>query len=354
MRVNGFFVVYCNTRALLCVISVLLISHMTTQTMKALVFEKPGTAHEVLQLHQVPIPQPGPGEVRVKILASPINPADELFIGGKYRISPVLPQIAGLEGAGIIDRAGPGTNYQPGMLVAFRHKGLWAEYAVIPADKLIALPAGFPLAKASQLSLNPLTAYALLHEAGAHTDDWLLLTAGNSAVSKIIIQLARLQGIRTIALIRNDEETEILKQLGATEVLNTRSANLLQEILTITNSKGAAALLDAVGGPLLSALFNAMATNGQVISYGLMDPAPVTYHNSVLIFKNLTVKGFGIDAWLQRNPGQKQEAIDFLIKTIANDAFDMPVAASFALSNFKAAFEAHQLPSTKGKVLFSI
>lgn len=322
--------------------------------MKAVVFEQTGAPCDVLKLTQVPTPEPGEGEVRVKMLASPINPADLLFINGAYRIKPQLPQIAGLEGVGIIDKVQDGSPFNMNALVAFRHKGLWAEYAIVPENKLILLPDNFPVGKGSQLSLNPVTAYALLEEAGLQQDDWLLINAGNSAVSKIIIQLAKLRGIPTIVVTRNEKETEGLDLIGATKVLRAQSGNLTEKILEITGHKGVACVLDAVGDQLLSELLTVMAPFGKVISYGLLGKGNVSYHNATVIFKNLTITGFGIDAWLSRKGDDVRNIYSSLVEAIAKPEFQMPVAAVFPMADFCKAFEYQKSNANTGKVLISI
>lgn len=319
--------------------------------MKAVVFEQTGDPCDVLQVREVAIPEPGDGEIRVKMLASPINPADFLFISGTYRIKPQFPQIAGLEGIGIIDKVPGNSKYKINTLVAFRHKGLWAEYTIVPESKLIPLPNNFPIEKGGQFALNPITAYALLDEAALKSGDWLLVNAGNSAISKIIIQLARLRGIKTIAVTRNGKEGEGLSLIGATKVFASESGGLAQKILEVTDQKGVACVLDAVGEDLLSELLTVMAPSGKVISYGLLGKGNVTYHNSTVIFKNLTIVGFGIDAWLSKKSDDIQNIYRSLVETIANPEFQMPVAAVFPMADFLKAFEYQKNNANKGKVL---
>jgi len=290
----------------------------------------------------------------VKMLASPVNPADLLFINGVYRIKPQLPQIAGLEGVGIIDKVQDGSPFNINALVAFRHKGLWAEYAIVPENKLILLPDNFPIGKGSQLSLNPITAYALLEEASLQQDDWLLINAGNSGVSKIIIQLARLRRIRTIVVTRNEIEADGLDLIGATKVLTSQSGNLTEKILEITGHKGVACVLDAVGDELLSALLTVMAPFGRVISYGLLGKGNVSYHNATVIFKNLTITGFGIDAWLLKKGDDVRNIYSSLVEITANPEFQMPVAAAFPMEEFCEAFEYQRNNANTGKVLISM
>jgi len=322
--------------------------------MKAVVFEKVGTPYDVLQVQEVPMPEPATGEVRVKMLSSPINPADMLFISGKYRIKPQFPQITGLEGVGIIDKVLEGSPYSINTLVAFRHKGLWADYAIVPEQKLISLPAGYPVEKAAQLSLNPTTAYALLEEASLKQGEWLLINAGNSGVSRIIIQLAKLREIKTIVVTRNEKEAQGLNILGATEVLTSAQSGLAEKIIEITDNVGLACVLDAVGGDLLSELLHAMAPFGKIISYGLLDKANVSYHNSTVIFKNLTITGFGIDAWLTKKGEQVHGIYRELAAIVANPDFKMPVAAVFPMVDFRDAFTYMENNFNSGKVLITM
>src|SRR4051812_26058091 len=113
--------------------------------MKAIYFEQTGDTQSVLSLKQFDKPTPGANQVIVKLLGSTINPADFFFISGTYRFKPEFPQIAGLEGAGIIDSEGEGVDLLPGTLVCFFSKNSWAEYAAIPKDDIIILPPGFPV-----------------------------------------------------------------------------------------------------------------------------------------------------------------------------------------------------------------
>lgn len=321
--------------------------------MISIVFKTTGNPLDVLELMELPMPEPSENEVRVKVLASPINPADILFIQGQYRIKPTLPQTAGLEGAGIIDKVGSNVSLPVNTLIAFRHKNVWAEYAVIPVEKTTVLPSDFPLEKACQFSLNPITAHALLEESTAQADEWLLLTAGNSAIAKIIIQLAKARGIHTIAVVRNMHDKEELKALGATKIVVHNADTVQSDIKVITGPAGVKCILDAVGGQLITELIPTISAGGQLLSYGLMSKDNVSYHNSSIIFKNITIKGFGIDHWLNRMGAEKQQlTYQSLIKTLADPAFKLPVAAKFSFEDFKKAFALNASPKKSGKIIF--
>lgn len=327
---------------------------MQTNKMKALVFHKTGLPDEVLQVAEVDIPEPQEGEVRIKMLSSPINPADILFIAGQYRYKPQFPQIAGVEGTGIIDKVGENVNLPLGTLVAFRYRNVWAQYVNVPAEKLTVLPADFPMDKASQFSLNPVTAYALLLEAKVKQNDWLLLTSGSSAISKLLIQFAAEQRINTIAIIRNQKDINSLKSIGVTEVLLSDSENLKQNILAITNNLGVNAILDAVGGSLLTQLIECMALNGQLILYGLLSKEKACFHNSDIIFRNITIQGFGIDKWLSSIDTDTRHKVECaLISKLMKADLILPVASRWKFESFAEAIQELNLQKNEGKVLLT-
>jgi NADPH:quinone reductase-like Zn-dependent oxidoreductase len=209
--------------------------------MKQVVFDVLGDPLEVLRVREVPVSVPAAGQIRIRVKACPINPSDDMFIRGQYRWRPSLPQVAGVEGAGIVDAIDAGVQIPRNTSVCFRAKGTWAESIVLPADAVTPLPGSIPLESACQLSLNPPTAWALLHEARLQSGDWLLLTGGASSVNVLVVQMARELGIRTICAVRSPDKLPMLKAIGATEVINTSEGDLAERVNDLTDSKGVAA-----------------------------------------------------------------------------------------------------------------
>lgn len=321
--------------------------------MKALFFEREGDPQEVIHLTETAIPGPKENEVRVKWLGSPINPADALFIEGRYRFKPQFPQIAGLEGAGIIDAVGKNVQLATGTLVAFLTKNAWAEYVIVPKEELYVLPADFPVEKAVQFVLNPVTAWGLLKRAGVQQGDWLLLTAGNSMVSLIITQIARKQGVQVISTVRSSDHTARVKESGATEVINTSKESIAQRVHEITGGKGATAAIDAIGGDIGTQLAQSLALNGKLIVYGVMSPDPVQVHNSLFVYKNISMTGFGVRGFLESlSAEEKQHMTKSLIDIISASDFKMEVAKSYSLDNFAEALKANASGSGNGKIIF--
>jgi NADPH:quinone reductase-like Zn-dependent oxidoreductase len=323
------------------------------QGMKAIYFNQTGDPLSVLMVGEFDKPVPQPGEVCVKMIGSPLNPADFKFIEGTYRFKPAFPQIAGLEGAGFIESAGAGVTLPAGTLVSFFWRKTWAEYTVVPEEELIVLPAGFPVEKAALFALNPFTAWGLLERAGLRQDDWLLLTAGNSVVAQLIIQLAGARGIRVIATVRDKKYKASLKKLGA-EVIDLSTEGLEQRVQEITGGRGLQGALDAVGGATATGLLKCMAADGRVIAYAALSPEPFQVNNSLLVYKNISLSGFGIRGYLNSKSRQQKAGItQQLAGLVAKEDFKLEVRARFPMDDIRSAvFQGQQ--GGDGKILLDL
>jgi NADPH:quinone reductase len=321
--------------------------------MKALVFEQTGKPADVLQVKEIDKPSPKEGEVLVKVLRSPINPADTFFIQGTYRYKPGFPQAGGMEGCGIIESIGDNITIEKDKLAAFFTLKAWAEYVVVPQNALFVLPGDFAIDKAAQFCLNPFTAYGLLQDAHVKQGDWLLLTAGSSSVARIVTQLAKLKGIKVLLAIRNMKYADELKTSGAQEVIDITNNEWTKQVMQITAGKGVNAVLDVIGGDIGTALFDLVSVNGHIVIYGLMSPGKIVFHNSQVIYKQLTVKGFGVRNFVDNmSKEEHRQMIDELISALGNKNFGLPVFATFEPGNYKQAFEAADQHAGEGKTLF--
>ena len=320
--------------------------------MKALCFEQTGEPSEVLQLKEIEKPGPGPGEVRLKLVGSPINPADEMFIKGQYRLKPVFPDVAGLEGAGIIDAVGENVDLPVGIKASFFAKRAWAEYLVIPASDLFVLPHNLPDEKAVQSFLNPVTSWGLLEQIGVKENDWLLLTAGNSSVSRIVTQISAKRGIKVILVVRNSENSGELKSLGAMEVIDGSTEDISKRVLEITGGKGVDGILDSVGGKTGTEILKSVAVNARIIVYGILSRDMVEFHNSVFLYRNVTTKGFGIRGYLEsRTREQKEAMFTALAQILGNKNFKLDVSALYPFREYREAFAALHESRRRGKII---
>lgn len=276
--------------------------------MKALVFEQAGEAALVLQYKDIPQPSPGAGEVLVQVQARPVNPSDHYFIQGAYRRKPVFPQVAGLEGTGVIIALGAGvTGFKTGQTVAFRAVGTWAEYCIVPAAQLITIAKPLPPEAAAQLGLNTITAVGLLEEAQLKPGQFLLVDAASSSTADLLIQMAKQRGIRVAALVRAARNLDTVNGVEWTALQD--DPGIAQRISEWTGGAGLDGFMDAVGGPLLGTVLLQMAAFGVVLTYGNFNKGAVAeVSNATLVYKNLTVKGFGIDRWVSLQPAANIQA----------------------------------------------
>ncbi|AYL97734.1 zinc-binding dehydrogenase [Mucilaginibacter celer] len=317
--------------------------------MKALVFEQAGNAADVIQVKYLAFPKPGPGQLLIRVKASPIHPADLLFVAGKYRYQPVFPQVAGLEGAGYVEDAGHDSIVTKGSFVAFSKIGAWAEYVVVDEQDVVVLPDEFPLEKAAQLLLNSYTAYGLIQEAKVKSGDWLLLTAGNSTVSRIVIQLAAEKGICVIAAVRDEKQKDELLALKAEAVIAPPPGTLKSTIDTITKGRGLTAAIDAVGGSLASEVITALAPAGHLMVYGMLEQQATAYFNAEVVLKNLVIKGFGVRGYVAGlSHEEKTQMISHLVHSIGRTEFQLAASAVYKPEEFAEAFACN----IGGKVLF--
>lgn len=323
--------------------------------MKKLIFEKTGLPKDVLQLQELPIPTPKANEVLVKVKAAPINPSDTMFVQGLYGLRPELPSGAGFEGAGTVEAVGEGVELPLGTTVSFAGVGAWAEYIIVPANSVIPLPPNIPFEVAAQVFVNPFTAWAMLHESKLQAGDWLLLTAGGSSFAQLVIQMATRKGIKTICTVRRDDQIEQLKQLGATEVVNTAKDFLPKKVKTITDGKFANVCFDATGGELGGLALQSLAVGGTIWVYGMMSQQETPLHNGIVLFKNLTVKGFWLSTWLPNAPKEvRKEAAQTVIGMLARKELQTSIEATYPLANFQEALQHNDKEARRGKVLLSM
>jgi len=271
--------------------------------MKAAVFSSFGAPPEVLQVRDVPDPEPGPGEVRVRMIASPVNPSDTMVVEGRYGVLPPLPATPGFEGVGVVDKAGPGLmgRLAVGKRVAvINHKGgNWAEYAVIPWKQARPIPADIPDDQAATFFVNPATAIAMVrHVLAVPRGEWLLLSAAGSTLGKMIVRLGRHDGFKTLCVVRRAEAKRELIDLGADAVVSSSEGPVPEQVRRITGDDGPRYALDPIGGEAGTAVFQAMGRGGRLVVYGSLTDRPIEVDPRSLISSRKTIEGFWLGHWM--------------------------------------------------------
>ncbi|MHA8052422.1 zinc-dependent alcohol dehydrogenase family protein [Aquirufa sp. Wall-65K1] len=319
--------------------------------MKQVIFEQTGLPKDVLKLVESPMPEPQPHELRIKVVARNINPSDIMFIQGLYGIQPKLPCSAGFEAVGLIETTDSNQSYPIGTRVIFTAIGTWKEYVCIPVNSVIPVPTNMSNEMACQAFINPLTAYAMLEASGLKEGDKLLITAGASAWGKLVIQMAKQKGIWVAATVRQAAQKRHLYDLGADLVVDTENEKV-SKIIKEKAPQGVQAIFDAVGGQLAAQILNCLEIGGTMHVFGLLSLENIPLNSGLLIFKNLSVKGFWLTSWMESLSSEKRfSAIKSVFEHLAKESIQMDVPTTYPLENFQEAIEAYQTPGRNGKVL---
>ncbi|MEM6327876.1 MAG: zinc-binding dehydrogenase [Bacteroidota bacterium] len=325
--------------------------------MRALRYHRHGPPADVLRLDDLPVPEPGAGQVRVGLTHRSLNPADLSAVRGTYGALRDLPAVGGNEGMGTIDRLGEGVG---GLAVGQRVVRLgdgptWQEHVVVDAADVLPVPDDLPDEAAAQLFVNPLTAHLLLDAAGVREGDVLVQSAGASAVARIATEMAVSRDVRVVSVVRRGDHTERLQALGAEVVVaeaNTREARAaLREAV---GDGGARAALDPVCGETGALLLSALADRGTHVVYGALSGQPLPVSPRAMIYRQATVRGVWRSRWWQETPREVSRPIlATLAEEAAQGAFSLPVDATFDLADGAEAARHASAPGRWGKVLLT-
>jgi trans-2-enoyl-CoA reductase len=321
--------------------------------MKRLLFRQFGRPLDVIEWEDFELAPLQEGEVRLKMLAAPINPADLNFIEGTYGIKPELPAVPGIEGcAEVMESRDP--RYDAGDLAIFlKRSQTWASHVQVRGDDLFKLPRGIDPLQAAMLKVNPATARVLLTgfrqpEEGA----WVVQNAGNSGVGRCVIQLAKTLGVRTLSFVRRAELIPELKALGGDEVLIDGEEGLT-EAKALIGESGATLAFNAVGGDSSLRLMNLLRRGAIHITYGAMGRRPVTIPNGLLIFKDLQFRGMWLTRWLDETASEEVTGIYQRLAHLAlKGELVQPVDSTYSLKQFPESLTRVAEPGRGGKVLF--
>lgn len=323
--------------------------------MKSVKFGEFGDPADVLRVEEVERPEPGAGEVLVRMRARPVNPSDLLTVRGLYGTLPELPATPGLEGMGEVAEVGAGvTHLQPGQrVIPLGVAGTWQEYLVAGAAQVMPVPDAVGDQTAAQFVVNPLTAWIMVNEElGVGPGDWLLQTAAGSTLGRVVLQLARLRGFKTINVVRRRAQGEELRALGADEVVSTDEEDLVERVMEITGGKGVTKAIDAVGGRTGGAAVSALGRGGVLLTYGLLSMEPTPIDGGRMIFNTSTVRGFWLGEWFRSAPPERQmAATSELLGLMASGEVVPPVEAEYPLEEVVAAVTHSVRPGRSGKVL---
>jgi NADPH:quinone reductase len=325
---------------------------------RALMFEKTGDPAEVLHVKEVEQPTPGPGEVRVRMFAAPINPSDLMFIRGQYGRHPHLPATPGFEGAGIVEDAGPGLlgRVRLGRRVAVLHGkgGSWQEHAIVSAKHVVPVPKDLPDEQAACFFVNPASAFIMTRSVlRVPRGGWLLQTAAGSALGRMVIRLGKHYGFHTINVVRRREQSDELKKLGGDAVICTDHESIEERVRELTKGAGVAYAIDAVGGVTGSAVARSLGHHARMLVYGTLAMEPMEFDSRLLIVGQKRIEGFWLSDW-SREQGALTMIRLFrkLARLMTNGVIGTEIGKTFVMDQFAAATRLAAEPGHQGKVLF--
>jgi NADPH:quinone reductase-like Zn-dependent oxidoreductase len=321
--------------------------------MRAIVHPQFGEPADVLSVEEVETPEPGPGQVRLRVLLSPIHNHDLWTIRGTYGYKPELPARAGTEAVGVVDALGEGVE---GLAVGQRVAtggtfGVWAEYVVAPAAGLIPVPDALPDEMAAQLVSMPFSAISLLHSLDLKAGDWLVQNTANGAVGRMVAQIAKARGIHVLGLVRRQSAVDELAQQGIENVVSTDAEDWREKAGAIVDGGRVVAGVDSVGGSAANDVLSLLSENGTLVIFGSMGESTLELSAGDIIFRQATVKGFWGSVVSKTMDAETRGALfGELSRSLADGTVTLPVAATFALKDVRDAAAASFSPRV-GKVL---
>lgn len=325
------------------------------KNVSAIVYHEHGDPATVVRVEKQELPEPKADEVRIRVLAAPINPADLNTIEGKYPIRPPMPAVPGIEGAGVIEAVGEEvTNLSIGDQVLLPHGvGTWREACVCQAQGVVAVPEKIAPEQVAMLKINPATAWRMLHDfVELKPGDWVIQNAANSGVGRAVIQIAKELGLKTVNLVRRPELIKELEAEGADVVL-TGEEDLRKAIPERTGGAKILLGLNSVGGESALQVANALATHGTHVTFGAMSLQPVRVPNGLLIFKDLRFRGFWVTKWYgESTMAEKQEMFKHLFPLAERGILKTKVERTYAISEAKEAIQRAQQGGRDGKIIF--
>ena len=261
--------------------------------MKAIAIREPG-GPEVLEPVALPVPEPGTGELRIKVAAAGVNRPDVFQRMGMYPPPPGASELPGLEVSGVVDAIGEGvTRYRPGdAVVALLAGGGYAEHAIAPEATTLPAPEGIPLVDAAGLPETVFTVWSNVFER-AYLDrgEWLLVHGGTSGIGTTAIQLARAFDAHVIATAGTDEKCRFCKELGADAAVNYRREDFVERVRAVTGGRGVDVVLDMVGGDYVPRNIAALAEGGRHVSIAFLKGPKVELNMLPVMLKRLTLTG---------------------------------------------------------------
>ena len=315
---------------------------------------------DALELLDWPLPEPGPGEARVKLAVAGVNFMDVYMRSGQYAKSHTyttpLPLLLGMEGAGIVDQVGDGvTDVRVGDRVAYCiSRGAYAEYAVVPAWKLVPIPADVGFEMAAALQLQGSTAHYLSHSLFAlQPGQTCLVHAGAGGVGQLLIQLAKSRGARVLTTVGNAQKAAIARSLGADETILYREVDFREAVRALTGGAGVDVVYDSVGRDTIHQSIRSLRRRGTCVMFGASSGqvegiAPLELAEAGSVFFTRP----HLADYMQ--PHEVRERARELFASVRAGGLRVAIDRTFALAELAQAHRVLEGRETRGKLLLRV
>jgi NADPH2:quinone reductase len=309
----------------------------------------------VLELDEIPVPEPKAGEALVRVEAAGVNFIDVYKRTGQYKLP--LPATLGEEGAGTIAAIGPGPrDMQVGDRVAWASvNGAYADYAIVPLSRLVPLPDNVPMSTAAAVMLQGMTAHYLA--TGSYvlrSSDTCLIHAAAGGVGLLLVQIAKRVGARVIGTVGTDEKAALARKAGADDVIIYTRDDFVQETKRLTNDKGVQVVYDSVGKTTFLGGLDVLALRGTMVLFG-QSSGPVDPINPQVLNQKGSL--FLTRPTLHHYTATREELLeraDALFSWIAGGELDVRIGATYALPDLPRAHDALEARQTTGKLVITV
>jgi NADPH:quinone reductase len=307
-----------------------------------------------MQLEDIPMPVPNKGEVRVKLEFSGLNFIDVYQRSGVYKIP--MPFTLGMEGAGVVDALGQGvTDFSLGQRVAYTMtRGSYAEYAIVPTKVLVKIPPQVSCKDAAAILLQGMTAhYLALSTYKIKAGDTILIHAAAGGVGQLLVQVAKRIGARVIATVGSAEKAEIVRLLGADEVIIYSQEDFELQVKKLVPA-GLEVIYDSVGKDTFSKGLNLLKPRGMMVLYGASSGQVDPFDLQILNAKgSLFVTRPSLGHYINE-PEELEWRASELFDWFANGQLKLAIDRIFTFSEVTAAHAYIEARKTKGKVLLEL
>jgi len=323
--------------------------------MKAIRIHETG-GPEVMRLEEVETPTPAQGEVLIKVAAAGVNYADLAQRQGAYLTRTHTPMTMGFEVAGTIAALGPGVSAPPvGTRVIAFVTGGYAEYAVASSATIIPIPESLDFTHAAAFAVQGLTAYQTLRESGRlQAGESVLVQAAAGGVGTLAVQLARLMGAgKVIGTASNEHKLDLVRRLGADAAINYTQDDWVEQVKQASGGRGVDIVLEVVGGAVAEQCLQCLAPFGRMVIIGAASGQRAQFSAVQLMYKNLSVTGYWLTAWMSR-PDRIAAAAMELMQYLTTGTLQIIVGQTYPLAEAAEAHRAISERRTTGKVVLLV